>query len=1295
MAESEIDYIRYAGRVVFPRNPPDLTSTANCPACLSPLAGTVCATCKLDLNHPAAWELHQLSVDAAGLLEARLAIIGRMRYETDQLLAHRAVQTQAQVQASTVTAAAGPPTAWPQPAPVAAGTADATAAQRAAIPPTVTPPVVAPPTVALSAGPAQQQTQHAPRRSSVQIILLLVGVALLSIAAIFFLVYAFINYGLTWRTIIIGAITAAAIYGASRLRQRGLTATAEGIAAFAVVLVYLDAFALRANNLFDLASGDGVIYWGIALVVSSIGFIIWHRVSSLRVPNIAGLAAFAPGVGLIVGGASDRAATSTSVFLAFAAVAAAGLIHLAAAPRAAASGTATAERAIVLGTTSFALIAAFFIGFIVDPTSDWTPTFALAALVVIALVHVGVLVRVAGGDRLQRAFGGIFSGFAGTAAAAAVGISAIRVSDTNFIVIAPLVAATIVALLGEALARHLAEGVAGSYATVAARSAAAVTGIVLLVPAGIAAVTTVLTAARGLTETWQHDGTDAVADLDPMFGWAVLAILTAGALAAAAWWAMGIVRSRGPVLAWLAAAVAVPAVAQLTELWLILAAWLVLAVAALIALMVVRRQARIDHAYRAALIGTVIAAGTLGYAVSWASTSTWWIGSLIVIVLLLAARTVAASTEGRAGLLGAAIVVLLIAAAAAAQHVTFSAPLPAVVETMNAVRVVGLAAAILLAFSAVAFRRAVSIMDRRVTFWLSAVVAGTSVASVSWSLTSLNPSSIAALLLPEFWTSLFVGLLLFAGLLLWVGLRSTATLRPERILASIALAPTIYLVVIALTRLLHLPEFAGPVAAVTATLLASAGAVTVAVLRPSTSPRWSRELSAALVGVPAVGTALMGDNGQTWLVLILAALTAFFLGVSADGLFSSVSRRRHLGWLALALAAGGLWWRLAGDEVALLEPYVLPLAVALLIVAFFIWRATSRSKDAEPSRAAPLIVLGGLLVAILPLAVNAATGSLVRAIVVSAVSAAMLLLGSLVLGSPRIRPYLDAAALAGAIGVIVTAGGRAVLLATTPGSTADARLDSWLAGAFLVLVVAAFGQMRPRGDATKQPRALAGQALGIMTMAAVLVPELLSLQVDGLGPIRALALVLLFAALHILARALDQAPFTRAIGWVAITFSGIAAIVGIAVDALDRVELGTVPIAAALLVTGTMHLAAVPTARSWPWLGPGTAILLAPSLLATIDDRPLWRLVGLGIVGVAVVAIGVIRRLQAPFVIGVVVVLIHGVATFLPQIRAVYEFAPWWLWLGAGGVLLIVLAARYERRIRDLKNVAMKLAALR
>jgi hypothetical protein len=188
-------------------------------------------------------------------------------------------------------------------------------------------------------------------------------------------------------------------------------------------------------------------------------------------------------------------------------------------------------------------------------------------------------------------------------------------------------------------------------------------------------------------------------------------------------------------------------------------------------------------------------------------------------------------------------------------------------------------------------------------------------------------------------------------------------------------------------------------------------------------------------------------------------------------------------------------------------------------------------------------------------------------------------------------------------------------------------------------------------------------------------------------------LALLFSTVHVMAFTLHTAGFTRRVGIVAIAYAGVAVLGGSRI--LEPIEWGTVPIALALLSTGFAHLRDTPAARSWPWIGPGFGVLLIPSLVATIDDRPLWRLVALGVTGVAVIVVGAVRRLQAPFLIGIVVVLIHGIATFAPQIRAVYELANWWVWAGLGGVLLIVLATQYEKRIRNFKSVAMRIGALR
>ncbi|HRP99813.1 MAG TPA: hypothetical protein PK781_05055, partial [Terrimesophilobacter sp.] len=110
-----------------------------------------------------------------------------MRYETDQLLAQRNAPTAAAAPAAPQAAAtvAAPPVV-PEPAPI--------------VPPAAPPSEKRAPTAAAVDGADAGTTPRAgqaaasvdkPRRSSVQVSLLVVGVSLLSIAAIFFLVYAF------------------------------------------------------------------------------------------------------------------------------------------------------------------------------------------------------------------------------------------------------------------------------------------------------------------------------------------------------------------------------------------------------------------------------------------------------------------------------------------------------------------------------------------------------------------------------------------------------------------------------------------------------------------------------------------------------------------------------------------------------------------------------------------------------------------------------------------------------------------------------------------------------------------------------------------------------------------------------------------------------------------------------------------------------------------------------------------------------------------------------------------------
>jgi hypothetical protein len=1267
MAESETDFRQYAGRVVFPRSPSDLTSTAQCPACFAPWRDAVCKVCQLDLTHPAAAELAILSADAAALLDRRLDLIGRIRFETSQRSAR-------QFEAA--------PPASPVQTPVS-------------VPATAASSVVAPPAIPPAPAPVSAPAPTGPRRSSVQVILVVVGISLLSVAAIFFLVYAFINYGILARSLIVAAVTIAAFAIASLLRRQSLTATAEGIAVFAVVLVYLDAFALRANDFFGLGASDGVVYWGWTLVISAVIFVAWNRLSDLRTASIVGFAAFAPGVGLLVSGFDQQADGASRAYFAFAAVALAAIVHRVAARSATPSrpvSTAIPERIIVLATAFVAAVGAALSGFFVAPDSDWAPTLAFLGLAVISTIHV-VLIDVGAAAPRLTAFGGIFAGSVGVFSAIAVGAAAFRIGQLDFGLIAPPTAAIVVTLALELASRRMPHARLAGHARVAAWAAAIVSALAMLLPVIVSIVTTVTATTMGLRDAWTLPPSAELVPRSDSAGFAVLALAVVGALTALAWAAGGVIQARGRILGWFGAAVIALAAPLLSVLWAVLAAWLVVGLITLATLIAVRRRSGSGQRYRAPLIGLLAASGAFAYLASWASTGTWWIITLLVMAIALSSRLLTSRVVGRAALLGGAAVILLVGAAALARQLALPSHPVYVVDILNAIRAAGLFAIVLLAASALAGSRVLSVVDRRTLFWISGTAALTSAIVTRLELVQLSPGERMTLLLPAYGTSLAASAALLVTLVLWLALPRNAGLRPERIAGSIALAPAILWLVDSFVETLDLPGFTRSVAPMTAALLASAGALAVTLLRPGTT-RGARELGVAIVAVPALLIAVLLNDNATWLVLVLAAVTALILAISDDGLFSSTSPRRYLGWLALALAVAGLWWRLFESRVETLEPYVLPVAGALLLIALLLWWTRRRKTDARPSRAAPFVTLGGLLVAILPLGLNAATGSLVRTIVIGAVSAALLILGSVVIGNRGVRPYLDVAALAGGVGVVVVTIGRSIAITLERGNP-DLRLDAWLAASVIVLVIAAFGQARERDDADAGPRTIASVVIGLFAMTAIIVLELFAFNTSGVGTIRALAVVLLFAALHVVAFAADHAPFTRLLSWVSIAFAGVAAIGGLSTGAVDRVELGSVPIAVALIATGAITLTSTPTARTWPWLAPGVLVLLVPSLIATAWDAPLWRLIALGVVGIVIIVTSAILRLQAPLLIAAAVTMIHAIATFSPQIRAVYESVEWWLWLAIGGVIIVILGARFEKNMKNFRSVAMRIRALR
>ncbi|MEO7349507.1 MAG: hypothetical protein ABIW32_06590 [Terrimesophilobacter sp.] len=1636
----DIDFSVYAGKISFPRDPSDLTSTSRCPACFTELTSTVCSACGLDVGTPAASDLHATSLAAAAALEKRLAIIGKIRYETKETAESIAKEREA-VRRELDERNARADAALDQVVKDRAQEYQAAAA--ASMIPSAIP---APPEPRMPSGIAPLEAPLKVRKySTVQITMLVVGVSLLVAAAIYFLIFAYITFGIIWQSVIIAGITVALIAAATLLRRRRLPASAEAIAAAGVALVYLDAYAIRANNLFNTEDVEGFVYWGAAILLIAVAFKGWSRLSSLRTPSIAGFASFAPGVGVLVAGISRDSEPGTHMFLTAASIAVAGLIH-----RWALTTTSDAhsessgrgiERIATLSTSALALVWSFGSALTVAPTSDWAGTLATLAIAVVASVHLWAL-EPRKVIKLTRPFAFTFSAMVAIFAASAFSFAALRIDTVMFWVLLPVITAVIVALVFDAVSL-LGPEPWRTLARVGAWCAAGVFALTLVLPIFIAVRWTVLLPSIGLSQRWNLDATSdaSVAVENP--GWAILGLTIVGIVVAVSWTLSKVIRTRGLILAVLGACIAITAATLPSILWVTVAGWLAIAVAA-IAMLNVSKVRALSRGYRIVLGTTATVSGLFAYAISWASLSTWWVATIVVIGLLLASRRVVARSAAKAAMLAGATIVALVGSNAAALHLTYDSGVNLMtnLDLANGFRFASIAALALFALFAMPRGRTVTTTDRRVMFWLTGATFAISHWVVSTALSNMSEAGRLQLLLPEYSTSLIVHLGCVAALVVWIAAPTTSKLSVERIAASMVTAPATYLAIIVATKVATLPEFVLTIAPIAAALIVAAAALILSIFKPTSTPRWALDTGVVLVALPSVLFAIVGDQRFAWFVLVLAAVTTLFLAIGRDGLFASKSPRKHLGWLAIALAISGLWWRLGSSQVGALEPYVLPLtgvllataarvtpsrsagplvalggllvsllplglnaitgsltraivvasisaallllgsfvvtgrklgpqadldadsaasadagfhwqpwldtavlagalglivtaigrgavsksvewsgdvwlaaalivligagigqmsgarartgglraassqalaiialsavivievgrlatplldnyralglvvlfatvttlcfsinrapfgrtvglvstaywaiatiaivktfprdpllmlapvvsallvaaitlAVAMtrsvvtprwmrdlgiiLVVAFSVflsvalsspqiwlvlllsavvilllaidkdglfsstsgrrqlgwvslalataglwWRLfgdnvtelepyvlpvagtlitiallleRARQKNAEdPSSAsvAPFIGLGGLLVAILPLSVNVANGDQGHAIIIGAVCAALLLAGSFVISSPLVQRWWDSAAIAGGIGVIVLMIGRAIHL-----PIADGTRDAWVLGGFALLLAAAFGQALPRNVASDRARSLASQAFGLVAMAAALALEVPGFLDSPAGQIRALGLVGFFAAVHVIALWLQRAPFSPLVGWIAIAFAAIAGGVGINVGAIETPEFATVPIAVVLLTTGAVRLTKVATSGSWPWLAPGLVVLLLPTLIQNLQEPELWRIVGLGVVAVAVLVVGILHKLQSPFVFGATVALIHGVATFLPQLRAAYEFVPWWLWLGLGGVALIAGAIRYEQRIRDMKKMVMKFAELR
>ncbi|GIG31962.1 SCO7613 C-terminal domain-containing membrane protein [Cellulomonas oligotrophica] len=983
-----------------------------CPACTAPLGSTRCTTCGLDVTGPGASRLWADSQAAAQALRRRSETIAELRAAAPPVAPPvRPVAavappppTAAQVLAAQVPVPVQAPAPVLPPAPATA--AGAPTSSEPAAPPTPPRPVAGP---AAPVAPVPRPVPSPARASwRVQTVLQVVGAGLLAAASLTFLVFAWDVMTLPARAAVVGGGTLVVFALASLLRRRGLVHGAEAVGAVAVVLLLLDAWALRATG--TLVLGPATTQAGVSLATSAVLLAAWSRASRVRVGALAA-AVLVPAAPLAWLPAVDGPAAAAALLTDAGAL---GLLRAALpVPSRTPERRALQAAAAVLVPAGLALAAATAGVQALGGEAPWAATGVLAlvgaVLTAQAVVDLrdrrAVAVPAAGaptGAGPWAATWSVAAGIAGTASAGSAGAGAALGAGVG--TAGALLLGCAVALLAPAAAlaftsRAADRGPLHRHVTAGALAAAgpgAVSGALVLVVAALrrlaqgpapADATSWVPSAWGLP--WS-----------PATGAAVVVVLATLGTAALAARSRSTGRARAGThvraVAGVLLLVCLPAVLPLPGG----AAPLVvgeLGVAGPLLTAARGGRVRAATARAGAVVAAVVAVVGAGTDPLWGAVALTGAALLVVLTRTWVPPRVP-DAEHRTGTgsgpadaastLGAAVLLL-----AALVRAGDAAGLVAPVTTAGAAALVGAGLAV----------RAHAARAAR-TEQVAAVAAAGIVPAVAWA------AGTAQLVGSGTAGAGAVTVLVSAAVVLAVALqllrRGPAWGTTAGPVGAATVAPVAALGVATVHALLDVPPAAGAV--VLAAALGAAGVLTahLTLRRAGAAGRPLAEAAGWSVLAVTAGVAAGVSATTVVVVLVLASVTAGAWALQPD--------RRAAGWLALALGSSAWWVTLGVQGNQLVEPYVVPPGLVLAA-------ATARAAR-RGSRAAAGQVVGGLALATVPTAVLVAPlpvgAVLVDRVAVATVVAAVLAAGAHLLA--RRAPAPLASGLAALAAVLLT-----------------------------------------------------------------------------------------------------------------------------------------------------------------------------------------------------------------------------------------------------------------------------------
>lgn len=166
-------------------------------------------------------------------------------------------------------------------------------------------------------------------------------------------------------------------------------------------------------------------------------------------------------------------------------------------------------------------------------------------------------------------------------------------------------------------------------------------------------------------------------------------------------------------------------------------------------------------------------------------------------------------------------------------------------------------------------------------------------------------------------------------------------------------------------------------------------------------------------------------------------------------------------------------------------------------------------------------------------------------------------------------------------------------------------------------------------------------------------------------------------------------------GYLAVALFVLATWVRLSASGVSEPEAYTLPVTVPALAVGVLRRRRDPEASSWTAYGAGLTATLVPSLFAAWVDPHWLRPLLLGVAALVITLAGARLRLQALLLVGGAVLALDAVHELAPYVVQVVGALPRWLPPALAGLLLLVVGATYEQRLRDARRLKETVGRMR